>query len=159
MKRSLASLMFLLLSACQPSPQAHQSAPPAAAVTVAGPWLRATPPGAPVAGGFLTLHNGTSADDRLLAVESDAAQHVEIHEMRDEGGVARMREMVDGLPLPAGATAELKPGGQHLMFIQPTRALPAGEKVDATLVFERAGRMPVVFEVRPLGAAAPKPQH
>ena len=41
------------------------------------------------------------------------------------------------------------------MFIQPTRALPAGEQVDATLVFERAGRMPVVFEVRPLGAAAP----
>ena len=58
---------------------------------------------------------------------------------------------------PAGTTAELKPGGHHLMFIQPTRALPAGEQVDATLVFERAGRMPVVFEVRPLGAAAPKP--
>ena len=75
--------------------------------------------------------------------------------MRDEGGVARMRELVDGLPLPAGTTAELKPGGHHLMFIQPTRALPAGEQVDATLVFERAGRMPVVFEVRPLGAAAP----
>lgn len=157
MKRFLASLI-LLLSACQPSPHETQPpAPPSAAVTVAGPWLRATPPGAPVAGGFLTLHNGTSADDRLLAVESAAAQRVEIHEMRDEGGVARMRELVDGLPLPAGTTAELKPGGHHLMFIQPTRALPAGEQVDATLVFERAGRMPVVFEVRPLGAAAPKP--
>ena len=67
------------------------------------------------------------------------------------------RNAFDGLPLPAGTTAELKPGGHHLMFIQPTRALPAGEQVDATLVFERAGRMPVVFEVRPLGAAAPKP--
>lgn len=158
MKRSLASLMFLLLSACQPSPhEAHQPAPPSAAVTVAGPWLRATPPGAPVAGGFLTLHNGTAADDRLLAVESAAAQRVEIHEMREQGGVARMRELIDGLPLPAGATAELKPGGYHLMFIQPTRALPAGGQVDATLVFERAGRMPVVFEVRPLGAAEAKP--
>ena len=68
MKRSLASLI-LLLSACQPSPHETQPpAPPPAAVTVAGPWLRATPPGAPVAGGFLTLHNGSSADDRLLAV-------------------------------------------------------------------------------------------
>lgn len=160
MKLPLAALLALSLAACQPTPPAAAGdGGPAAHMNVASPWLREVPPGAPVAGGFLTLHNGTRVDDRLLSVESAAAQRVEIHEMRDEGGVARMRRLADGLPLPAGATAELKPGGRHLMFIQPQVALKAGGRVDATLVFEHAGRVPVVFDVRALGAPATATHH
>lgn len=160
MKLPLASLLALLLAACQPTPQAAAGDDGhASGIAVASPWLRETPPGAPVAGGFLTLQNPSSDDDRLLAVESALAQRVEIHVMRDEGGVARMRELADGLPLPAGATVELQPGGHHLMFIQPQRPLQAGEQVDATLVFEHAGRVPVTFEVRPLGASGAVPHH
>nr|WP_298123518.1 copper chaperone PCu(A)C [uncultured Pseudoxanthomonas sp.] len=160
MKLPLVSLLALLLAACQPTPQgAAGDGGHAGGISVASPWLRETPPGAPVAGGFLTLQNPSSEDDRLLAVESALAQRVEIHAMRDEGGVARMRELADGLLLPGGAMVELQPGGHHLMFIQPQRPLQAGEHVDATLVFERAGRVPVTFEVRPLGASGAASHH
>ena len=160
MKLPLAGLLALALAACQPSspPTAHDTGPHAG-MSVASPWLRESPPGAPVVGGFLTLHNGTRIDDRLLYVESAAAERIEIHTMRDDDGVARMRRLADGLPLPAGATVELKPGGFHLMFIQPHAALEAGGRVDATLVFEHAGRVPVVFDVRPPGARAPAAHH
>lgn len=160
MKRRLAGVLVMLLSACQPT--SHDAAADgggASGIAVSAPWLRETPPGAPVAGGFLTVLNLASDDDRLLAVESAVALRVEIHEMRHEDGIARMRRLADGLALPAGATRELKPGGHHLMFIQPQRPLKAGEKVDATLVFERAGRLPVAFEVRPLGAPHEAPRH
>jgi copper(I)-binding protein len=64
----------------------------------------------------------------------------------------RMRQLADGLALPAGSTVVLKPGGYHLMFIKPVRALAEGERFDATLVFQRAGKVKVVFEVRAMGA-------
>lgn len=122
---------------------------------VSVPWSRATPPQAPVAGGFLTIRNRGGTDDRLLAVESAAAARVEIHEVRHEGEVAKMREVTAGLPLPAGATVVLKPGGYHLMFIDPVEPFTAGRQVPAVLVFERAGRLEVAFEVRPVGAPSP----
>ncbi|KAF1687235.1 hypothetical protein B1992_04430 [Pseudoxanthomonas broegbernensis] len=122
-------------------------------------WARATPPGAPVAGGFLTVRNRGAADERLVAVESEAAQSVEIHEVRHEGEVARMRRMEAGLPVPAGQTVVLEPGGYHLMFIRPAKAFEAGERVAATLVFEKAGPLPVEFEVRPLGTTQPEAAH
>jgi len=128
-------------------------------VEVSVAWARATPPGAPVAGGFLTVRNRGTADERLLAVESGSAQRVEIHEVRHEDGMARMRQVEDGLPVPAGQTVVLEPGGYHLMFIQPVKAFEAGDRIAATLVFEKAGRLPVQFEVRPLAAMAPEADH
>lgn len=158
MKNTIAISTLLLLglatTAC-----AQQESPRPARLEVEALWVRATPPNAPVAGGFLTVHNRGPADDRLLAVESATAQRVEIHEMRHVDGVARMRELEQGLPLPAGSTVELKPGGYHLMFIQPARPFVAGERIAATLVFEKAGRRDASFEVRPLGATSGKPAH
>lgn len=122
-------------------------------------WSRATPPGAPVAGGFVTLRNRGTADERLLAVETDAAQRVEIHEVRHEGDVAQMRQMDAGLPVPAGQTVVLEPGGYHLMFIGPQVAFEEGARVATTLVFEHAGRVPVEFEVRALAATGAEAGH
>ncbi len=120
------------------------------------PWSREIPPNAPVAGGFLSIRNGGGTDDRLVSVRSDAAERVEIHEVRHEDGMARMRELTDGLPLPAGATVELKPGGYHLMFIAPRAdAFVAGAQVEATLVFAHAGERRVRFDVRPITAQPP----
>lgn len=129
-------------------------------IEVTQAWSRAVPVGAPVAGGFMTLRNTGAGDDRLVEVRSGAARHVEIHEMRHEDGIARMRRMDGGLPLPAGATVELKPGGYHLMFISPEPgAFEAGRKVAATLVLERGGELAVEFEVRAAGAAAHDARH
>lgn len=122
------------------------------------PWSREIPPNAPVAAGFLSIRNGSGVDDRLLSVRSDASESVEIHEVRHEDGMARMRELGDGLALPAGATVELKPGGYHLMFIAPVEGrFAAGNRVAATLVFEQAGEREVAFEVRTVDAGAPTP--
>lgn len=117
-------------------------------------WARATPAVAPVAGGFLVITNDGGKDDRLLRVESDIAQRVEIHQMRNDAGVMRMRQITEGLPIAAHGRLVMAPGGYHLMLIQPKRALLEGGHFDATLVFQRAGRVKATFQVRAMGAGA-----
>ncbi len=119
-------------------------------------WARATPPGAPVAGGFVTIRNTAKRADRLLSATSPDAKLVEIHEMSMDNGVMRMRRIDDGLPIASKATLELKPGGYHLMFIGPKHPFVQGETITATLRFEQAGTREVRFEVRAMGSAAPK---
>ncbi|WP_407351359.1 copper chaperone PCu(A)C [Luteimonas sp. R10] len=126
--------------------RAAQALPPGVAASDA--WVREVPAGGRVAGGYLTIANGGDSDDRLLAVESDQAARVEIHEMRHEDGMMRMRHLDDGLPLPAGERTALAPGGYHLMFIEPVRPFAAGDEVPATLRFAHAPAQQVVFEVR-----------
>ncbi len=111
-------------------------------------WIRIPPAGAPVAGGYMVLHNPGSQDDRLLAVRSPMAERVEIHEMRMDGEVMQMRELPNGLQLAAGHTVTLGPGSTHLMFMQPRAGLAVGNEVEAVLVFERAGERTVRFQVR-----------
>jgi len=123
-------------------------------LVVSVPWARETPPNAPVAGGFLTVQNKGRTDDRLMSVESLAAARVEIHEVREDGGVARMHQVQGGLPIAAGKTVVLKPGGYHLMFIRPTERWVAGDKVKTTLIFQNAGRVEVLFDVRSLTGQA-----
>ena len=126
---------------------------------VTAAWSRAIPPNAPVAAGFMSIRNGGGLDDRLLSVRSDAAERVEIHEVRHEDGVARMRELADGLALPVGESVELAPGGYHLMFIAPGDGFVAGGRVAATLVFEHAGEVDVEFEVRSVAAPGGDGEH
>lgn len=104
-------------------------------------FSRATRPGAPVAGGFLLIANEGAADDRLVAARSDIAGHMEIHEMAMADGVMKMRELPDGLAIPAGETVALKPGGYHVMFMDLKGPLVEGETVTVTLVFEKAGEV------------------
>lgn len=109
-------------------------------------WIRATPPNAQVAGGFVEINN-QGADDRLLSVSSSVSNKVEIHEMSMQGDVMQMRQLKDGLLIPGKEITTLKPGGFHLMFIQPKQSLSEGQKVTATLNFAKAGKHEVVFTV------------
>ncbi|MEN4905041.1 copper chaperone PCu(A)C [Luteimonas sp. TWI1416] len=155
-----AGLTALALAACQPSsPEgpAPATGTDAAQVAVSNAWIRETPPNAAVAGGYLTLRS--AGDDRLVSVESTASAAVEIHEMRHDGGMMRMRELPDGVPLAAGTEVELRPGGYHLMFIDPVEPLRAGATVEATLHFEHAPAQQVQFDVRPLAGDAPAEGH
>lgn len=132
------------------------AAPPAKpALAIETPWARATPPQAPVAGGFLTIRNTGRNGDRLLSATSPDAERVEIHEMRMDGDMMRMRRIDDGLAIAPNATLELKPGGYHLMFIKPRHPFVAGETVTATLRFEHGGTREVRFEIRALGSGVP----
>lgn len=145
--KAVRMLLALLLVGC-----AGQDHARIGNLEVAAPWSRETPPTASVAAGYLSIRNRGQHDDRLLAVETATARRVEIHQTRMDGSVMRMRLLTDGLPIPAGQTVTLAPGGSHLMFIDPVRHATAGERLDAVLVFRDAGRLPVSFAVR--GASA-----
>ena len=93
--------------------------------------------------------------DRLVAAESDAAQKVEIHEMKMDGSVMRMRELEKGLEIPPGGSVMLKPGGYHIMFMELKAPFAKGAKVPVTLVFEKAGKVDVQFAVQDMGSAEP----
>jgi copper(I)-binding protein len=123
----------------------------AGGIAVSTPWARATPPGAKVGVGYLTL-TSEGGDDRLLRVESPIADRVELHETTIEGGVARMRFLSDGARIPAGGSVVLGPGGMHLMLVGLKRPLEAPGRFAAKLVFEKAGEIEVTFEILPLGA-------
>ena len=115
------------------------------------PWSRATPPGAQVAGGYLTIVNHGSGADRLVSVTSDISAKAEVHEMAVKDGVMTMRPVAGGLEIPAGGKIELKPGGYHLMLMGLKRPAKEGESFPATLTFEKAGSVTVEFQVGAAG--------
>ena len=129
------------------------------ALEIGQPWTRATPPTAPSGGGFLTVTNTGTTPDRLIAVKSPAADKVEIHEMKMDGNVMRMRELEKGIEIPPGATVELKPGGFHVMFMGLKAPFAKDATVPLTLVFEKAGSIDVELQVAALGAGAPAAKH
>jgi periplasmic copper chaperone A len=118
-------------------------------LSISNGYIKATLPGQPVAGGFVTVRNDGSADDRLVTVKDVAGiDHVEIHEMSMNGDVMIMRKLPDGLPVPAGETVELRPGGLHLMLIGVKTEFKAGDVIKATLVFEKAGEVTIDLPVK-----------
>lgn len=136
----------LALAACSPSGDKEASgAPAASAVTVADVLCRPTPNGRQVTGCYMTLT--ASAADTLVSVESPVAALAQIHESRTESNMMMMRELEAGLPLPAGETVELKPGGTHIMLMGVAEPLRAGQTVPLTLTFTTAAPVEVVASV------------
>lgn len=150
----IAAIALLALAASACSSAAEPTVKTANVLHAERGWLRATPPNAPVAGGYVTLRNAGTTDDRLVSITSPATARVEMHEMRMDGGSMQMRALPDGVAVKAGATMEFAPGGSHLMFIGPTRALKAGEQVEVTLKYAKAPTQTVMFAVQPLGSSA-----
>lgn len=143
-------LAALLLST--PAAQAHDYR--LGDLAIAHPYVTATAPNAPVAGGYMAIVNAGAVDDTLVAVTVDAsvAGATQFHEMSMEGGVMRMGALAGGIPVPAGATVTLEPGGLHVMLTRLPGGLAEGQEIPATLTFERAGEVEVVFHVEARGA-------
>ncbi|MBR0854206.1 copper chaperone PCu(A)C [Bradyrhizobium liaoningense] len=118
-------------------------------------WSRATPGGAKVAGGYLTIENKGRRPERLKTASTAHALRTEIHEMAISAGVMTMRALNDGLVIAPGQSVTLAPGGGHLMFIGLDAPLRVGEQVPVTLSFEHAGDVKVALDVQPIGAQAP----
>jgi hypothetical protein len=148
--RHSASLPLALALAIGTAPTLAQEFK-AGDIVVEKPWARATPKGAQVGSGYLTIQNKGATPDRLTGGSADFAT-VEVHEMTSENGVSTMRELKDGLNIPANGSVGLSPGGYHLMFTHLTRPLTKGESVKATLNFEHAGPVEVEFSVSGVGA-------
>ena len=106
-----------------------------------------TPPGAQTAGGYLTITNTGTEDDTLISGTSSFADVTQVHEMKMENNIMKMRHLETGLAIPAGATIELSPGGYHMMFMQLTQPLKDGDSLAASLTFSKAGELPVDFQV------------
>ena len=119
----------------------------ASPIRVENPWSRATAPGQVVGGGFMTIVNTGNTADRLVSVTSAAAAEVQIHHTSMDGGVMRMRQLTDGLEIPAASRVELKPRGLHLMFMQLKAPLDVGSSFPVQLQFEKAGTLTAQFKV------------
>lgn len=121
------------------------------------PWARATSAGQAAGGGYAVFTNA-GASDRLISVSSAAAERVELHEMKMDGDMMRMRQL-ESIDLPAGKSVELKPGGLHIMFIGLKKPLTEGSKFPLKLKFEKAGEVTVDVKVEPATAAATPGEH
>jgi periplasmic copper chaperone A len=122
-------------------------------------WSRATPGGAKIAGGYLTIENTGSTADRLIGGTGDVTARIEVHEMTTSNGVMTMRALDKGLVIEPGKTVQLAPGGYHLMMFDLRGPLKQGDKVPVTLEFEKAGKVRLSFEVQGLGAQGPAGGH
>lgn len=107
-----------------------------AQIKVENAWVRATVPGQQATGAFMKI---TSAEPvKLMSVATPAASINEIHEMKMEGGVMKMRAHLGGLEIPANATVELKSGGYHVMMMDLTQTIKSGQTVPLELLFADA---------------------
>jgi len=119
------------------------------------PHIPQPPVSAKSAGGFMVLVNNGTEADRLVGVESGIAAKSEVHESRvDANGVGTMVH-IEALDLPPGETVSLERGGYHIMFMGLTAPLTEGEMHKATLIFERAGRVEIEFQIDPPMGQAP----
>jgi copper(I)-binding protein len=117
------------------------------------PYARPTPPGARTGGVYLTIRNTGKDADRLVAAKSPAAESVEIHSMKMEGDVMRMRA-IPGLDIPPGGEVKLASGGYHVMMLGIRHPLAVGDQVPVTLTFAKAGSIDVLANVEPAQAAS-----
>jgi copper(I)-binding protein len=127
-------------------------------IAVENAWARATPKGAKVASGYLTIKNQGNKPDRLVSARADFAGKAEIHLTKMADGVAQMRPVTDGLAIPAKGSVALEPNSYHLMFMDLAGPLSEGETVRGELIFELAGSVAVTFQVMGIGAQAPDAQ-
>ncbi|QRM44641.1 copper chaperone PCu(A)C [Rhizobium sp. BG4] len=126
------------------------------AIAIQHPWIKEAPTAAPVVAAYLVLQNSGTIGDRFVGGSTNDAKRLEIHETTTFDGVAKMRRLTEGVLLGAGEIIELKPGGIHLMIVEPTRQFVAGEKVSVTLEFEKAGNIDVQFLVKKTPPNDPK---
>jgi len=125
------------------------------ALSIDHPWARETAPGQTVGGAFMTINNKGKQDDRLVSANSAVAGEVQIHTVSMTGGIMKMRQLTNGLPIPAGKSVTLKPGGYHVMLIGLKRPLQRGASIPLTLHFSRAGDVKVELAVQAVTSSAP----
>ncbi len=144
---SLISLLLLvvIITACGAAPTAQNAAQPQAAIVVSDLAARATTENGAV---YMKLTNNGPSDDALIAAKTEVAKTVELHETTmGEGDMMQMRPVIN-IPIPAGGSVTLQPGGLHVMLIGLQKKLAPGDKISLTLTFEKAPPLTVEAEVK-----------
>ncbi|ODT51028.1 copper chaperone PCu(A)C [Devosia sp. 63-57] len=139
--------VLALMMCTAPTAFAQQSG----SIQIVTPFSRATLPNAGTGGAYFSIANLGTQDDILLSAETPVAEEVQLHSMAMDGDVMRMRQMPDGIPVPAGSTVVLEPSGLHLMLVRLKQPLKEGDTLPLTLNFEKAGT--IDLEV-PIGSIA-----
>ena len=157
MKRRIGVTALLGFAAVVSTVSAHEFK--SGDLSIGHPYARPTAPSQPTGGGYLTLTSKGRAD-RLVSASTPIAREVQLHSMKMEGDVMRMRE-VDAIEVPADTLVELKPGGFHLMFVGLKEPLKVGQRFPLKLRFEKAGEVTVEINVDAPAAheARPKKAH
>src|SRR6267378_3919369 len=137
---------------CSPAAPVRAQEAKAGDLVITQAWTRATPGGAKIGGGYLTIENKGSTPDRLIGGSADVAGKVEVHEMAMNNGVMTMRPLEKGLAIEPGKTVKLAPGGYHLMIMDLKTPFKQGDKVPVTLQFEKAGKVTLSLDVQGVGA-------
>ena len=148
---TLAALIFVGLRvwAAEPAP-----------IEIAGAWARPTAGDSKISAAYMTIANKGAAADRLTGARTPKAKAVELHQtIITSAGVMQMRRVEDGLPIEAGASVVLSPGGAHLMLLGLEQALRAGEDLLLTLEFDKAGAVDVMVPISANAPSGEDPSH
>ena len=133
-------------------------AAPAKDLRVETPVARETLPGQTVGSAYLVIHNDSTVPVRLQSASSPVARDVQIHDMSLHDGVMRMRQVVDGVTIPARGKLVFESGGMHLMLVGLHAPLTAGDRIPLTLRFERRGELTVSLRVTSIDGTFPAPK-
>lgn len=158
MKPLLATLFVVWLSACG-APEPATPMTQAEAVSIEDAWIRETPPGAKVSAGYMRLVNAADAPARLIGATLAEAARAEIHTMFMQDGMMRMRQLENGLEIPARGQAALKVGGDHLMLMGLNTALTSGAQLSLQLQFADGSSTNISVPVKPAMGAADSHAH
>lgn len=120
-------------------------------IEIIHPFFRATPPGAKTGAGYVIVKNNGTEADKLIGMETEAAKRVTFHQTVTENGMAKMIPIEGGLEIPAGGEYRLGLDGSHAMLEGLTAPIGLGQLITGTLIFEKAGRVDIDFEVEPAG--------
>lgn len=123
----------------------------ASTIEIVHPFFRETPPGAKTGAGYVILRNTGEAADRLMGIETEAAAKVTFHRSVTENDMVKMVSIEGGLEIPAGEEYRLGLDGSHAMLEELTAPIGLGQVIEGTLIFEKAGRIAITFEVEPIG--------
>ena len=126
-------------------------------IAITHPFARATVPGQPSGGAYISIENKGKETDTLKSVSTPIAKSAEIHTMQMDGDVMKMRE-VGSVELKPTAKIDMQPGGGYqLMLLGLNKPLKSGDQFPMTLTFEKAGKIEISVTVEPFGATAEKP--
>ena len=131
--------LALIFGSCSPNSTRPE-------IEVSDAWVRESRTGASAA--YATVFNRGPGSDRLMGVTMNGPGEASLHETHYVDGVARMQSLANGLDIPAGESAELRPGAAHIMLIGLAKPPSAGETLPLILNFKRSGDRTVEFEVR-----------
>ena len=154
LKDKFSLVLIFALTVMAPQIFAHKDG----GIVVKNAWVREAPPVSPVLAGYMVIENHTDKTNELTSVKSSAFQKIEIHKTVYKDGMASM-EGQDSLAIAAEGSVELKPGGTHLMLINPVNPLKAGDTVNFLLVFSNGSKSIVSAPVKKASSMSSKDSH